>query len=508
MARQRHSPVKFGRRPQRVARQKNVKSPRPFIPLSKHKKGEVIQNPSLVRANLQKTLGKKPIATPLIDSDDSDGLVTKRKNAREVANPIYASGAVAKGDTPGAHPSRKRKSIDDDEDGTSAEKRRRVTQGSGLKRPSKASLRSPLAPLNSGSAAPSFAANIATYSPPVPASAAISILRPNLNSSIVPAAETSTIGTLKPRKRQPSILQIIETNLDSSQLNPENENEFLPDYVSTPFPAYKITAAISTPGFSLRRPNKDNTGSSGLKQTTPTSKRKETAIDPDTIEAAPPLSSLAPSPQLPCESTPKHRTAKWLEDSVMAPPVSSSPEARPPKLKSTTTTPSKGKKQGAKPIYTKTLQNLMPSQPKRSQRARKQPLNQFDIPEDSQAQVDGSSGDSDRSPFKSQKKASRKPAHARNRRGTSVLSDATNRSKNVHGAASDATGKGSASQSGGARHLHTISSGRGRADKENTQLRGGISDELQAIREKFAEVDDWDMEFEEVDVQSSQDGYR
>ena len=87
---------------------------------------------------------------------------------------------------------------------------------------------------------------------------------------------------------------------------------------------------------------------------------------------------------------------------------------------------------------------------------------------------------------------------ARNRRGTSVLSNATNVSKNVRGAASLGS-KGSKHQSGGARHLDTISAARGRGGKENTPLHDG-TDELQAMRRKFAEIDGWDMEFEDVEV--------
>jgi hypothetical protein len=513
MARQRQSPVKFARRPQRVAKNRSVKSPRPFIPHAKHKKGEVIRKPSLVRSNLQKVLGKKPVATPLTDSDDSDGLVTKRKNAGKVANPIYASGAVAKGDTPGVHPSRKRKSMHDEDRAASAEKRRRITQGSGLKRPSKSSLKSPLAPLEPNSATPSSFANLTMSSPSVPASTANSILRPNLNSSILPATETSIIGAMKPRKRQPSILQIIETH-DLSNLNDEDENKFLPDDESTPLPVSETAAAVSTPGSSLRRPNKDKLSSSGLRRPTSASMWKEDAA---IINSGPPLSSPAPSPELPRNSAAKQTPARSPEDSVMAPPVSSSPEDSPPRSTSKTTVPKKGKKQDGKNISAKALQTLMPYQPKRSQRQRKQPVNEFDIPEDSQgsqAQLDGPSGESDNSPFKPQKKAGRKTA--RHRRTTSVLSDATNRSKNVRGAASKAkanNAKGStntnASQSGGARHLHTTSGARSRADKENTPLLGGtICDELQAIRDKFAEIDDWDMEFEEVEVDSSQAGYR
>jgi hypothetical protein len=509
--------MKFARRPQRVVKNRNVKSPRPFIPHAKHKKGEVIQKPSLVRSNLQKVLGKKPIATPLTDSDDSDGLVTKRRNAGKVANPIYASGAVAKGDTPGTHPSRKRKSMDDDEDrAANAEKRRRITQGSGLKRPSKSSLKSPLTPLESNSATPSSSANLAMSSPSVPAFTANSVLRPHLNGSILPATETSVIGALKARKRQPSILQIIETH-HLSNLNDEDENEFLPDDESTPLPVSKTAAAVSTPGSSLRRQNKDKSSSSGLRRPTSASKQKEVAAAPDAIDSGPPSSSPAPSPELLRNSAAKHTPASSPEDSVMAPPVSSSPEDGPPKSTSKTTIPKKGKEQDGKIISAKALQTLMPSQPKRSQRQRKQPVNEFDIPKDSQgsqAQLDGPSGESDNSPFKPQKKAGRKTA--RHRRAISVLSDATNRSKNVRGAASKAkanNAKGStntnASQSGGARHLHTTSSERSRADKENTPLPGGtISDELQAIRDKFAEIDDWDMEFEEVEVDSSQAGYR
>lgn len=84
-------------------------------------------------------------------------------------------------------------------------------------------------------------------------------------------------------------------------------------------------------------------------------------------------------------------------------------------------------------------------------------------------------------------------------------------SKNVQGAKSSAKSR---ALGGGARHFSTISSAKSReVEKENGPLLDGLGDddnELQKIREKFAEIDGWDMEFEDVEVldQSSQEGFR
>jgi hypothetical protein len=90
------------------------------------------------------------------------------------------------------------------------------------------------------------------------------------------------------------------------------------------------------------------------------------------------------------------------------------------------------------------------------------------------------------------------------------------KSKNAQGAKSGGSFI-KAKAGGGARHLNTISSARGRGrGKENGSLAGGLLDqdedeELKRQREKFDEIDGWGLEFEDVAVEedgSSQAGYR
>jgi hypothetical protein len=545
MVRLRNAPLVYRKSPAqalRVTRGRNAKNNRKFVSPLKHKKGRVLDKESLVRAKLQKELLNKPIATPLTDSDDSDGLVTKKRNAGKVQKPIYASGGVADGDIPGAHPSRKRKTMDDGlDEGSSPEKRRQTGQGSGLKRPKKSSLRSPLVPMLPNATLSSSPAEM-TSIPVAAAPLASSVPRPNMITSLLPAGETSILGTLKPRKRQPSILQIIETN-DSSHLTGDDENEFLPDDESTPLPVSKTTATVVTPGASLRRPNKEVLSSSGLRRPRPVSKKTTPSGIPDAVDSLSFSSPFTP-PELPTSALKRQKTPQATEeDRILAPPISSSPDAPPSKLRTKMKNPasSKFKKQPNTQISNALLpsQSLSQSQrPRRQQKQKeyKQATNEFDIPEDSAgsdprspAQVDGTSDIhiSDGSPFKAQPKSSRRKAlpktkraisSAPRQRGTSVLSSiGTNskisKSKNAQGAKSGNDNKAG----GGARHFSIISRARGRgAEKENLGLDGGLLDhyedeQLRKVREKFEEIDEWGLEFEDVLVEeegSSQAGYR
>ena len=548
MARQRHSPQKFRKSPARsprVTRGRNATDNRQSRSPAKHIKGPVLKNESAARQQLQKQLAKKPIATPLTDSDDSDGLVTRMRHAGRIQQPIYASGGVAQGDKPGAHPSRKRKSMDDSLTEESPEKRRQTSQMSGLKRPAKSSLRSPLAPILTNGALSSSPANPAS-SRATMGLLASSAAKATLNTSILPVAETSVLGTLKPRKRQPSILQIIETN-DSSGITADDENEFLPDDESTPLPASKFIGAETTPG-SLRRPNKENTSSSALRRPTPRSTNTTSPVIPDAVYALS-LSSPPTSPKLPLKITSKARTPRAVEeDSVMAPPRSSSSDASPPEQRTRKKNSISSKTdKAAVSMLTASLVSLKPSQsqpqrPRRQQR-QKPTRNEFDIPEDSTGSGSHSPARSDReainldgSPFKRKparrkapvsRKGDKAGATASRQRGTSILSNISTNSKvskrsakNVQGAngSSNSYAKNSSSKAGGgARHLNTISRGRGREiEKENDTFGGGFDvdddgdDELRRVRAKFEEIDGWGLEFEDVEVQdgSSQLGYR
>jgi hypothetical protein len=62
-----------------------------------------------------------------------------------------------------------------------------------------------------------------------------------------PTRENSILGTLKPRRRQPSILQALDQS-DSSTFDLGDEEEFLPDGESTPVnTSANGQAALATP---------------------------------------------------------------------------------------------------------------------------------------------------------------------------------------------------------------------------------------------------------------------
>lgn len=375
------------------------------------------------RAELERKLASKPVGQRPTDSDDSDRLVVKgngRRGRNVVKQEIYATGAVAGGDQPGAYPTRaqRRRSLNKDTKEVLAQQRskERIDEDStkGDSGPSKHHG----TPLVNGVINTSTTVGLPKDQPITTMSSTMkapgSILRP---IQPTPTRETSILGTLKLRRRQPSILQNIDH--DSSSFDLDDEEAFLPDAESTPLNLSKSRSLLSTPA------------TASTKSST-TRKRKLGQSDPlQPLEdlgqqlSRSPLAtfhrqSLTPEASLPIipvsvlqESGRKQRARIADVDDVMAPPQSSSsPAASTVETKISMPLKKSRKNAQVKPAPLMTTEELqavlMPTKRRRMARERTQTTaSEFEIPADSDSPVHELDDDSSFLPTRKGRKATR-----------------------------------------------------------------------------------------------------
>lgn len=329
-------------------------------------------SPAARRRQLELQLAHKNVGQVPNESDDSDLLVTKTKNFRNrrgvPRQEIYGSGGVAEGDQIAAHksPSNTRLRRSSKEESTPE-----ALLNTGHKK----------APLHSKGLRPIDRLSVSRTARPstsrAPASAGPSPLavKPSTVSGIThqetPAAETSILGPIRIRKRQPSILQSIASP-ESSILDQDLE-DFLPEDESTPLNAPRKRKLSSPPARS------------------PTALPARSQSQQDDVEAAGEntFSTEPALPPVPLTEISKHRQRlPEIDSDTMAPPRSSSSGTDPVQVKTPSTTKNKaniGKGREPRSLSTAALQALMPArrQPRsRLDRAAKA-ISGFDIPEDS-----------------------------------------------------------------------------------------------------------------------------
>jgi hypothetical protein len=523
---------------------------------------------------LEQKLASKPIGRVLTDSDDSDRLVTSNRNGcnrRGIPRKdIYASGGVGVGDVPGAHRSQTQNPQAsqrlDDQKATDKAKQFIINQHGRATEVA-----------NPAVSHPKQAQQVAekrhplTQSSPVALGSA-SASRAPTRLQTTPGAEISILGNIKPRRRQPSILQQLENN-DSSNIGEEDEDDFLPNDESTPLnhsAAQQNTSApnpsLSNPSISRKRklsPPVTLVPASQARSNSPRPGNRHNTTASDKGESEP---ELPPSPS---ETAPKRVTSKLPDADIMAPPLSSSPLRSPAKSTTEPTPvkkpPGRGRKHPAAPS-TSELRALMPVRRQRKGRLRAQPFGEFDIPADSDG--DGSTGPAvssgaDDSNFRPEVRGSRKSKPAttnhkakptseqnlvriegkkdRGRRDKSTISPTklvtplktrpaggTQKSATKSSSLSqqpDCQGLGHGTAKGKEKGIYSYSSRRRHdisGDKENrhVDLSGDFSGsleeeslepsieepkmkptkEMELIAKKFADVDEWEMEFEDVSV--------
>ena len=359
-----------------------------------------------------------------------------------------------------------------------------------------------------------------------------------------PRAQPSMLGaSFKKRARQPSLLQMLHTQDDpSNDLDDDELDHFQPDDESTPMIK------------SMSQSNAHHTSSSS-RQTSGSRKRKLATPEiqvPASQSLDPPSSPPPVSPQepedlydLPAEeerrpepTLPRQRSTqtpqRQIDSDTLAPPRSSSPEkpkARqsrgkatkaatrprqprrkqlspaPSPLSSTSTIPSPVKPIPLKPLTTATLQNLLPRR-----RARPKPRGEYDIPSSSDVELDntGLGEDEDELSFHVTTKTRRKkPNPTVQKRGrkakeapgkrlsktytkkTAVESDIENHDDDDN---SDDREEGNENENG--------VTGRGRG-KKTPALDGKAKDEFKRLADKFREVDEYTLDFEDMTGHSS-----
>ncbi|KIW27913.1 uncharacterized protein PV07_07610 [Cladophialophora immunda] len=358
-------------------------------------RGAKKNNSSPAKLELEKKLAHKPIGPRPNDSDDSDRLVVKgngRRGRNVPRQEIYASGAVAAGDKPGNYPTRaqRRKNMSQATREIVATDHQETRKDAGSSQVNKQLHQpKPRSPTTNGilkNATHTNKVPATTISPAMKAPA--SVQRATQPTS---AREDSILGTLKPRRRQPSILQNLDQ--DSSSFDLGEEEDFLPDDESTPFGVSKLSDKITTPvpasPMLLSSSRKRKYGSSNpLKSaemesvqkpaTSPLKIMHTSETTPESLLPAVPLSSLR-------ESGRRHRENVRDEDDIMALPQSSSSPAPSPvkRTTSSSTKPTKHPTKLAPVMTTKELQtHMMPTKRRRTDRERKQTRENFDIPAD------------------------------------------------------------------------------------------------------------------------------
>jgi hypothetical protein len=345
-----------------------------------------VANASIVSpvVELQQKLANKPLGRVLTDSDDSDKLVTSNRNGRNrrgiPRKDIYASGGVGLGDEPGAHRSQTQKS--DAQKAAGKAKHiagNRREKAGGVVRPA-VSQQNQVGQVAEKRHPPT------QTSPASLGSASVSRAPTRLQST--PAAETSILGNIKPRRRQPSILQLIENN-DSSNIADEDEDDFLPNDESTPLNHSAAQPTTSTPNSSLSHQSISRKRKLSPPITlVPASQVRGKLPRPENRHHTTTTDEADSEPELPpsrSASAPVRVAIKPYDPDIMAPPLSSSPlksPAKPVLPSPVKKPPGKGKKQPVAPS-TNELRALMPIRRQRKGRLRTQPLGEFDIPADS-----------------------------------------------------------------------------------------------------------------------------
>lgn len=360
------------------------------------------------REYLQKKLAKVAVGSKPENSDDSDGIVTSRASGRNRKHAeIYASGAVAKGDKPGAFPTRaqRTRALRGDTEEIVSQRSRSQSRAQSV-----ASTNS--TPANSLLEKEA----IATVAKENNSAKRRKITDPTpkrVNAPPNVQIESSILGAIKPRKRQNSILETMgighdNIGLDSSAIHSDDEGRFLPDEISTPAqdPRQRTTSDGTKTTSSLKRKRDTREATSGA------SGRSSSSLS---SVPEPQIAVPSTQPELPRPSRSQQRKLSTtrpisrIDEDVMAPPASSDSEdsvseAEAPPVLSTRT-------KNSNPIApsTQQLQNLMPSKRQKPMTASR-PLDEFEIQEDSTANSDEDQQDhSSFSPVKNTR-SRRKPA--------------------------------------------------------------------------------------------------
>ena len=356
-----------------------------------------------------------------------------------------------------------------------------------------------------------------------------------------PRMQSSMLGgaAFKKRPRQPSLLQMISSQ-NQTQIEPDHDDDdlynFLPDDESTP-----LIKSLSQPH--AQRSSSSSAGTSGSrkrKQITPevqvpasqsqsTLPRSSPSSAPSQlIEQGDPYDLSAEENQ-PQPTLPRHRSTQTPQPQIyselLALPQSSSPakptkpakalrktKLRPQKatrkepapetslLSSTSIQISPARPVKTKPLSTATLQNLLPRR-----RIRSKPKGGYDVPSSSDVELDntGLGEDEDELSFHSTKVRRKKSGMNAAKRAPKSKGGAIKKTPKTYARKSLAISDnddddGSPSVEGGADE--DVAVGR----KKTPKLDGKAKAEMKRLADKFREVDEYTLDFEDMTGSSSQ----
>ena len=372
-------------------------------------------------------------------------------------------------------------------------------------------------------------------------SSAIKSAQVGLGSRIgeTPRLQPSMLGaTFKKRARQPSLLQILQTQNDpTDDLDEDELDDFCPDDESTPMiksvlqsnPQHTSSSSHQTSGSRKRKlatPEIQIPASQSLDP--PSSPPSIISHDQEDLYDLPAEEEARPEPTLP-RARSMQTPQRQIDSDTLAPPQSSSPEkvknrktrskpakdpARPQQsrrrqlspapspLSSASTNISPVKSIPLKPLATATLQNLLPRR-----RARPKQRGEYDIPSSSDVEFDntGLGEDEDELSFHATTKMRRKKAgsNKQSRAGKEAAPGKRMSKTYTKKTIVESDNENDEDDDDNQDENENESRAVGRGRKKTPALDGKAKDEMKRLADKFREVDEYTLDFEDMTGNSS-----
>ena len=364
-------------------------------------------------------------------------------------------------------------------------------------------------------------------------------VRVPIKAQETPRMQSSILGgaAFKKRPRQPSLLQMISSQ-NQTQIEPDHDDDdmynFLPDDESTPL----IKSLSQPPAQRSSSSSVRTSGSRKRKQVTPElqvpASQSQSTLPRSSPSSAPLQSMELPDPydlsaqeDQPQPTLPRHRSTQTLQPQIqnelLAPPQSDSP-AKPTKpakasrktkprsqqstrkeaalvpspLLSISTHVSPIRPAKTKPLSTATLQNLLPRR-----RVRRKPKGDYDMPSSSDVELDntGLGEDEDELSFHAIKVRRKKSGMNVAKGAAKSKGGATKKIPKTYARKSLAISDDDDDiSSAGEEGDEDVVVGK----KKNPALDGKAKAEMKRLADKFREVDEFTLDFEDMTGSSSQ----
>ncbi|KAJ5605919.1 hypothetical protein N7510_008700 [Penicillium lagena] len=335
-----------------------------------------------------------------------------------------------------------------------------------------------------------------------------------------PAFESSVLSNFRRRPRQQSILHMVQAEDGSSDLD---DSDFLgglsPQDESTPLNLAR-KSMVHKPAESPSQSPPSSGGSRKRKRATRGVQAPEPEPEPESPSAATDTLTATPvqrdqgddQPSHALEDTPRALQFPEVLSQTLAPPASSSPPWSPSAHSQTSTAPvvtgeiANTKSKSKNPVYLSTaaLQDrLLPR--RRQRRSKHRAADEFEVPSDSDKEHDAASGDEDELSYPFSRRP-RKPLASTQDKLSTLNRPKTRKTKANKVARSAATYSRSIDKENEQLALSSpgsspLSSPPDSDAEEETEIRATprfTSAELRAAAKKFAEIDQWKLEFEYV----------